>query len=120
MKKEKWLTGFKMLRKSKGKLRSWNFFDPEMTLRYSTRRETVPPFGWGPLAVFKTLEAARENGRTHRNVYNEGDVWLIYRCLYVPSMGKALYMPGASKMFKRSCPDGTIFAKKVRLTKKVS
>ena len=115
MKKEKWLTGFKLLEKRDGRLRSWNSKDESFL--YSTRFVTTPPKRWGPMAVFDSLYAAN-NYREHMNSCRGRRNWPIYRCQYIKSRAKRMYCPDMK--FWGNIPQGTVLASKVKLTRRVA
>jgi len=108
MKKEKWLTGFKLLEKRDGRLCSW--FCSAMSVNYSTHHETKPKRRWGPLAVFSSLEYAKNVGADCNRP--------IYRCRYVKSRKTHLFTACGSERFY--FPAGTVLASKVKLTRRVA
>ena len=113
MQKEKWQTGFKLVRKCRDELQSWNASSIcyDQCLYYSHHFITKPMANCGPLALFKTLTAARNFASLHWN-YTTTYKWLIYKCRYVKSGEKYLYT--TTKELK-ILPTGTILAKKVKL-----
>jgi len=122
MSEEKWEEGYKIVETICGKL--YSFTMQTRPTAYRKKATTVPKIGYGPLAVFDTLEnALRFIGYPDVGpVARHAEIW---RCRYVPSKGTELFHPDFfSKTLQRTlplraCPKGTRLADKVFLIERV-
>jgi hypothetical protein len=111
MKREKWLTGCKVLTLRNNKLSSY-WTDIAIPFFYSTHFTTTRRMCFGALAVYGTLDDALNHVAGMPGEYR------FYRCKYTPSMSRELYSPEDGSPFFH-IPPCTIYADKIRLTRRV-
>lgn len=81
---------------------------------YKIGEKTYPKTGYGPLAVFTSYEDAERFAHHYESIL--GFYLTIFRCEYERSNKKKLYTPYFEEVTRNDeCPDGTDFAKWVKL-----
>ena len=86
-------------------------------LVYKVGRVTRPRKGWGPLAAFRTRQAARRFMEVYR--YRQGyGIWQAQA--EVDSKAWTVWAPDArGRLYLSNMPEGTILCKSIRLEKEV-
>lgn len=117
------MEGYKVVHRMRVKGRVWNsacrnddMLPARWRLRYEIGKTTVPRKGWGPLAVFPELDAAKEFLKTMRSGLNiEKQDFRILRIQYTKSDENNLYNPITGVYYPGADGDmrGTRFASSV-------
>ncbi len=113
---EKLLEGYKLVRKELPNLFYSAFSDGYVT-KYKLNEFTYPKKGNGPLAVFDTLDSAKN---FLKEINTKG--FILYKCKYTKSENNYLWFVEKSlreKFCRKDLPIGTICADKVMLIEKV-
>jgi len=88
-----------------------------LACNYSTTKWTNRKKGFGPLCVFEDLLSAKRYFQSNAN----RKIFRLYECEYTPDRtdGNAYLPYKGDRVYLDGIPSGTVFANKVKLTKRI-